>query len=158
MKLEAIVEIPAGSTNKYEHDKAKNELVLDRPLNQPIPYNYGYIPGTLCEDGDPLDVFILTDTIIYPLTRVKIEPIAVLRCTDGGLGDDKIIATLVGDCRGYEHMGTSVINHYLETYKEGFIIVGSGGKREAEKVYEDSVKLFNKDHAFQVQDLHTRIR
>lgn len=145
MILEAIIEIPMGDTNKYEHDKSKNQLVLDRPLNQPIPYNYGYIPGTLCEDKDPLDIFVLTDSHIYPLTRVKVEILSVLKCIDNGSSDDKIIATLVGDCHGYEHMGTAIIEHYLETYKTGFQIVGRGDKEEAVKIYEESVRVFEEE-------------
>ena len=140
MRIKAIIEIPAGSLHKYEYDKDSGILVLDRPLNQPIPYNYGYIPGTLCEDGDPLDVFVLTDSAIYPLTQVNIEILSVLKCRDNGSSDDKIIATLVGDSRGYEHMGTAIIKSYLETYKTGFEIIESGDKEEAIRTYEKSIQ------------------
>jgi inorganic pyrophosphatase len=139
MRINAIIEMPAGSIHKYEVDKKTGGLVLDRPLNQPIPHNYGYISDTLCEDGDPLDVFVLTDTSIYPLTKVRIEILSVLKCLDNGQRDDKIIATLVGDCNGYEHMGIASIQNYLETYKTGFQIIGFGDKEEAIKVYNESM-------------------
>lgn len=140
MIIKAIIEIPAGSILKYEHDKKTGLLVLDRPLNQPIPYNYGYIPGTLCEDGDPLDIFILTDMAIYPLTEISAEIISVLKCNDNGSSDDKIIATLVGDFRGHRDMGIAVIKSYLETYKSGFEIMEFGDKEEAIRVYEKSIE------------------
>ena len=142
MEVEAIIEMPARSIFKYEKNKSKDELVLDRPLNQPVPYNYGFIPDSLSEDSDPLDLFLLTDEPIYPLTKIKANIIGVLKCIDNGIRDDKLIATLVGDCRGYETMGTAVIKKYLETYKEGFIVLEMGDKEEAIKIYEKSVKTF----------------
>ena len=157
MQLTAIIEIPAGSIHKYEQDKSTGELVLDRPLNQPVPHNYGFIPGTLCDDGDALDVFVLTDTPIYPLSKVKVNIIGVLKCTDNGKSDDKIIATLVGDCSGYETMGTSIIKHYLETYKTGFTVNSQGETEEALKVYEDSVALLEKHKKNSEQEIHTWI-
>lgn len=151
MELTAIIEIPAGSIHKYEKDKSTGELVLDRPLNQPVPHNYGFIPETLCDDGDPLDIFVLTDTPIYPLSRVKVSIIGVLKCIDNGQADDKLIATLVGDCSGYETMGTDIIRNYLETYKKGFTVLEKGDKEAAVKVYEDSVKML-KDWQQKVAD------
>ena len=142
MKLKAIIEIPAGSRFKYEHHGGQNPLVLDRPLNQAIPYNYGYIPNTLEDDGDALDLFVLTDLPIYPLTAVTVEIVSVIKCMDNGQRDDKIIATLVGDCNGYETMGTAVIHRYLESYKTGFEIIGVGNKEEAIQIYEESLKRY----------------
>ena len=143
MILTAVVEIPMNSTFKYEIDKSTGQLCLDRPLNQPIPYNYGFIPGTLSEDSDPIDVFVLTDTPIHPLTKVSVQLIGVIKGEDGGKRDDKLIATIVGDCRGYETMGLAVIQSYLESYKTGFKILGPVGDAvEAAKIYDDSVKLY----------------
>lgn len=142
MKIKAIVEMPANSTFKYEQDKETGTLKLDRPLNQPVPYNYGFFPGTLEKDGDPLDVFVLTDTPIYPLTAAEVEIVGVIKGEDNGQEDNKILATLVGDYRGFYEMGTSVINRYLETYKEGFKITGFGGKEEAIAIYEEATKAF----------------
>lgn len=142
MVLTAIIEIPQGSYYKYEQDKVDGLLTLDRPLNQPIPYNYGYVPNTLCEDGDPLDIFVMTEDPIHPLTKVKAIPVAVLKCTDNGVSDDKIIAILEGD--KFAERGVSIICHYLETYKTGFVIKETCDAEEAMKVYEESVALLEK--------------
>src|SRR5437868_11382710 len=96
-KVEAIVEIPKGSFYKYEIDKDDGNLVLDRPMNQSIPYNYGFIPETLCGDGDPLDVFIVSYHPIPPLTKVEVVIVGVLKCIDNGEEDDKIIAMIAGE-------------------------------------------------------------
>lgn len=143
MQVTMITEMPQGERFKYEMNKSTKRLKLDRPLNQPVPYNYGFIEWTLEEDGDPIDCFVLTDIPIYPLTEVQVELIGVLKCKDNGVQDNKLIATLVGDCRGYEEMGIAVIKKYLETYKEGFEILGLEGKDEAVKVYEESVRAYS---------------
>lgn len=143
MKIQMVVEMPQGSTWKYEKG-GFNGLKLDRPLNQPVPYNYGYCPDTLCEDSDPIDIFLLTDAPIYPLTTVDVELVGVIKCIDGGKRDDKLIAVVCKDCNGYNHMGTGIIKHYLETYKEGFEVVGDGDKEEAIKIYKESQKLWEK--------------
>jgi inorganic pyrophosphatase len=140
MKITAVVEIPQGSCYKYEVDKETGALTIDRPLNQPVPYNYGFIPNTLCDDGDALDVFVMTEDPIVPLTRVKIVPVAVLKCTDNGKGDDKIIATLEGD--PYPESGISIISTYLTSYKTGFVVNSIGDEEEAKKVYKASVHSF----------------
>src|ERR1700678_1340931 len=141
MKIEVVVEIPMGSTWKFEKG-GRYGLKLDRPLNQPVPYSYGFVPNTLCEDSDPIDCFLLTDAALPPLVTVDAEIIGVIKCLDGGKRDDKLIAVVVNDCRGYETMGTGIIKHYLETYKIGFEIIEECGRDEAIKVYEDSVKAY----------------
>lgn len=143
MELMAIIEIPAGSTFKYEHDKETNSLVLDRPLNQPVPFNYGYFDATLCDDGDPLDIFILSSAPIYPLARVKIEIVGVLKCEDGGYQDDKILAYIVGDKQHGYDLASSEIENYLKTYKPGFEVLGLGNKEEAIEIYNKSVEDYN---------------
>jgi inorganic pyrophosphatase len=139
----AVVEIPQGSYYKYEQDKKDGSLVLDRPLNQPVPYNYGFIPGTLCGDGDPLDVFILSDDPIYPLTKVRVTLVGVLRCTDNGHEDDKLLAVIAGE---KEHTsGMHIIMRYLQTYKTGFVINEVGDKDKALEVYNNSVEMYEQD-------------
>jgi inorganic pyrophosphatase len=119
MLITAIIEMPQGTSLKYEVDKQTGQLLLDRPLNQSIPYNYGFIPKTLCGDGDPLDIFVVCDEPIYPLTKLNVEIVGALHCTDNGDLDDKIVAHLVGDTR--PHMfGLRLIQNYLETYKKDF--------------------------------------
>ena len=95
----AVVEIPKGSKNKYELDKETGFLKLDRTLYTATHYpaNYGFIPRTFADDGDPLDVLVLCDEPIYPMTLVDVYPIGVVRMIDGGKLDDKIIALPCND-------------------------------------------------------------
>ncbi len=90
----AVIEIPKGSKNKYELDKDTGLLRLDRVLytSTHYPANYGFIPRTYADDGDPLDVLVICAEPINPLTLVQVYPIGVMRMLDGGRLDDKIIA------------------------------------------------------------------
>lgn len=89
-----IVEITKGSKKKYELDKETGYMILDRILytSTHYPANYGFIPHTLADDGDPLDVLILTTEDIDPLVMVRCYPIGVITMLDGGKKDEKIIA------------------------------------------------------------------
>lgn len=93
-EFSAVIEIPKGSSCKYELDKATGLLKLDRVLYTATHYpaNYGFIPRTFADDGDPLDVLVLGDVSVYPLTLVRVRPIGVMRMLDSGAIDDKIIA------------------------------------------------------------------
>src|SRR5690242_17202926 len=92
-----IVEIPKGSKNKYELDKETGLLRLDRVLHSAVHYpaDYGFIPRTFCDDGDPLDVLVLSQEPVYPLTIVAARPIGVMRMRDDKGTDDKIVAVSV---------------------------------------------------------------
>ena len=94
-----VVEIPKGSKNKYELDKATGFLKLDRVLYSAVHYpaDYGFIPRTYCDDGDPLDVLVLGQEPVYPLTVVQARAVGVMRMRDDKGIDDKIIAVSVGD-------------------------------------------------------------
>ena len=95
----AVIEIPKGSKCKYELDKYTGILQLDRILytSTHYPANYGFIPRTYADDGDPLDVLVLCSEPIYPLTLIRVYPIGVMRMLDGGKMDDKIIAVPFSD-------------------------------------------------------------
>lgn len=95
----AVIEIPKGSKCKYELDKHTGILQLDRILytSTHYPANYGFIPRTYADDGDPLDVLVLCSEPIYPLTLIRVYPIGVMRMLDGGKMDDKIIAVPFSD-------------------------------------------------------------
>ena len=95
----AVIEIPKGSKCKYELDKHTGILQLDRILytSTHYPANYGFIPHTYADDGDPLDVLVLCSEPIYPLTLIRVYPIGVMRMLDGGKMDDKIIAVPFSD-------------------------------------------------------------
>lgn len=90
----AVIEIPKGSKIKYELDKETGLIKLDRILytSTHYPANYGLIPRTYADDGDPLDVLLLCSETLYPMTLVRCYPIGVIRMIDSGRHDDKIIA------------------------------------------------------------------
>lgn len=94
-----IIEIPRGSTNKYELDKETGLLRLDRALYSAVHYpaDYGFIPRTYCDDGDPLDVLVLSQEPVYPLTIVEARAIGVMRMRDEKGTDDKIVAVSIHD-------------------------------------------------------------
>ena len=123
----ACIEISAGSRNKYELDKNTGLLKLDRILytSTHYPANYGFIPKTYAEDNDPLDVLILCNESIIPLTIVECKPIGVMHMVDNGQADDKIIAVCVHDpfYKDYESIGdlpahvSEEIKHFFKVYK-----------------------------------------
>jgi inorganic pyrophosphatase len=94
-----VIEIPKGSKVKYELDKPSGLLKVDRILYSSVHYpaNYGFIPRSYCEDGDPLDVLLLCNEPVAPLTIATARPIGVMHMLDQGKKDDKIIAVLTDD-------------------------------------------------------------
>ena len=99
--VNAIVEIPKDSTVKYEIDKKTGLLKLDRYMYSAVHYpaDYGFVPRTLWEDGDPLDIFIITHRATFPLTLCQAKVIGVVRMIDSNEKDDKIIAVHAQDPR-----------------------------------------------------------
>ena len=98
-EVTAVVEIPSGSRNKYELDKATGLMKLDRVLYSAVHYpgDYGLIPRTLHEDGDPLDVLVLVKEQTFPGCLIDVRPLGVLRMSDRGEPDDKILAVALRD-------------------------------------------------------------
>lgn len=97
--FKAVIEIPKGSKTKYELDKETGLVKLDRVLftSTHYPHNYGFIPLTYCDDGDPLDVLVLCSEVLFPLTSLTVRPIGVLDMVDNGKRDSKIIGVSVDD-------------------------------------------------------------
>lgn len=95
----AVIEIPKGSKKKYELDKQTGMIILDRILytSTHYPANYGFIPRTYGDDGDPLDVLVLCSEALEPLTLVRCYPIGYISMTDCGKNDEKIIAIPFSD-------------------------------------------------------------
>lgn len=126
-RFDAIIEIPKGCKAKYEIDKATGLLRLDRILytSTVYPANYGFIPRTLADDGDPLDVLVLCGDSIYPMTLVKCRPIGVINMLDGGMNDEKVIAVPVNDptynnYRDVKELPAHIYEemmHFFEVYK-----------------------------------------
>ncbi len=126
--VNAIIEIPRDSQLKYELEKESGILKLDRFLYSAVHYpgDYGFIPQTLWEDGDPMDIIILTNKPVYPLTLVSARVIGVIRMIDNNELDDKIVAVYDRDPRYSEYKSLKDIpkhivvelKHFFETYKE----------------------------------------
>ena len=97
--FKAIIEIPKGSSNKYELDKGSGMLKLDRVLSSAVyyPANYGFIPQTLAEDDDPLDVLVYSTVEIPPMTLCQARAVGLMTMIDQGHPDHKIIAVLCQD-------------------------------------------------------------
>lgn len=97
--VNAIIEIPKGSRAKYEIDKASGLIKLDRVLrgSMAYPLHYGIIPQSLFDDGDPLDIMVLMQVTVVPLTLVSCRVIGVMRMIDQGVADDKILAVAEND-------------------------------------------------------------
>ena len=127
-KFTAVVEISKGSRNKYELDKESGLLMLDRVLftSTHYPANYGFVPLTLSQDGDPLDVFIYCTQEILPMSLVECRPIGAIDMIDNNQIDTKIIAVPVGDpTYSNYHEITDLpphlvdeLMHFLRVYKE----------------------------------------
>jgi inorganic pyrophosphatase len=104
-----VIEVPMGSKNKYELDKTSGLLRLDRVLYSAVVYpaNYGFVPRSYCDDGDPLDVLVFGQEAVYPLTLVDVRAIGVMHMRDEKGVDDKLLAVAISDpaFADYHHFG-----------------------------------------------------
>lgn len=152
----AVIEIPKGCGDKYELDKETGMLKLDRVLYTATHYpaNYGFIPRTYAGDNDPLDVLVICQESVYPLTLIECYPIGVLKMIDSDEQDEKIIAIAKNDpylnCyKDIEELPKQIsdeLMHFFEVYKqlEGkkTTVDKMYGKEEAEKIIEESIKNY----------------
>lgn len=123
-----IVEIPKNSSNKYEYDPELGVFRLDRSLYSPMHYpgDYGFVPGTLAEDGDPLDVLALVDEPSYPGILIAVRPVGMLKMMDQQAADAKILAVAtrnprfdpIEDIEGMAPHNLREIEHFFTIYKE----------------------------------------
>ncbi|MCI8488374.1 inorganic diphosphatase [Pumilibacter intestinalis] len=123
-----VIEIPKGYKQKYELDKETGLLILDRILytSTHYPANYGLIPRTLSDDGDPLDVLVLCSESLEPLSMVRCYPIGVITMLDNGSSDEKIIAIPFSDPTYNEYKDISELpkhifdemRHFFSVYKQ----------------------------------------
>ena len=121
--LNVLIEIPAGSKNKYEFDKDLNAFALDRVLSSSVqyPYDYGFVPNTLADDGDPLDGMVIMDQPTFPGCVIPARPIGMLIMVDGGDLDEKILCVPAKDPR-YTNVKTlaDIAPHRLDEIAEFF--------------------------------------
>jgi inorganic pyrophosphatase len=129
--VNVIIEVPIGGEPiKYEMDKAAGTLVVDRFLHTPMRYpgNYGFVPHTLSEDGDPIDVLVANTRPIVPGAVINVRPIGVLKMVDDAGGDEKILAVPTPKLtKRYEHVVNYTdlptitieqVQHFFEHYKD----------------------------------------
>ena len=126
--INAIIEIPKGSSNKYEYDKKLNIFRLDRTLYSPVHYPgaYGFIPQTHSEDGDPLDVVVIVEHDTFPGCLIEVRPVGVLVMRDDMGLDHKILAVPVNDPRmrdvhGLQHLARhylAEVDYFFQIYKD----------------------------------------
>jgi len=158
--INVIIEIPSGSKDKYELDKETGLIMLDRVLEVSMSYpgNYGFIPRTLCDDEDPLDVILLTHSPLHPGILVKVRPVGMLHMIDGGKNDEKILAVPADDPRFAEIKDLKdvskgfldEIHHFFSRYKDlrkSKVKIGSWeNARKAKKVINESIERYNKNY------------
>ena len=121
--INVLIEIPGGSKNKYEFDKDMNAFALDRVLFASVkyPYDYGFVPNTLADDGDPLDGMVMMDEPTFPGCVIAARPIGMLLMIDGGDRDEKILCVPAEDPR-YNQVKSlgDLAPHRLEEIAEFF--------------------------------------
>ncbi len=156
----AVVEITKGSKKKYELDKATGMIILDRVLFTAThyPMNYGFIPRTLADDGDPLDVLILCSESIDPSVLVRCYPIGVVRMRDCGANDEKIIAipfgdptyTMYKDIKDLPKHIFDELKHFFSVYKElegkSTVVNDVGNAEEAIETIQYTINNYKKKY------------
>lgn len=157
-KFVACIEISAGSKNKYELDKETGLLRLDRILytSTHYPANYGFIPHTYAGDKDPLDVLVICNEVIVPMTLVDCYPIGVIKMMDQGEVDEKIIAIcehdpIYSNYHSMEELPPHIfdeIQHFFRVYKtlenKETSVDSCEGKEEAKKVLQQAIDNYNR--------------
>ena len=155
----AIIEAPKGSKTKYELDKATGMIRVDRILYSSVQYpaNYGFIPRTYCEDHDPLDVLVLGQEPVAPLSIMRAKPIGLMKMLDHGEADDKIIAVHADDPE-YAHYESidelpphrmTEVKRFFEDYKvleeKNVVVEDFFGKKEALQTILTSMNQYEKE-------------
>ena len=158
-----VIEVPIGGEPiKYELDEASGALFVDRFLYTPMrfPGNYGFVPHTLADDGDPIDVLVANTRPLFPSAIINVRPIGVLKMTDDAGGDEKIIAVPSSRLtRRYAHIthysdlpdiAVQQIQHFFEHYKDlepgkWVKVIGWGGAEEARQLIRDAMSRADKE-------------
>ena len=153
-----IIEIPKGSKNKYELDKETGLLRLDRVLYSAVyyPADYGFLPRTYCDDGDPLDALVLSQEPVHPLTIVEARAIGVMRMRDEKGIDDKILAVSVKDPAFADYTDKAQlpphllreVKRFFEDYKvlehKQLVVEDLQGPAEALAIINEALELYRR--------------
>ena len=154
-----IIEIPAGSKVKYELDKSSGLLRVDRILYSAVyyPANYGFVPRTYCDDGDPLDILVYAQEPIVPLAIIQAKVIGVMRMRDDKGEDDKLVAVSahdpeyadVADVTALPQQRMRQLRRFFEDYKalenKRVVVRVPQGRREALGVLRAAMRLYNRN-------------
>jgi inorganic pyrophosphatase len=155
----AIIEIPTGSKVKYELDKKSGLLLVDRILFSAVHYpaNYGFVPRTYCDDGDPLDVLVLCSEQIQPLAIMRAKIIGVMKMRDDKGEDDKLIAVHADDPNYSDYSDVSEIpshrlrelQRFFQDYKilenKKVLVDAPQGRSEGLEVLRSAIRLYERD-------------
>lgn len=157
-KFNVYIEVPSGSRNKYELDKESGLIKLDRVLYSPMHYpgDYGFIPQTYWEDGDPVDVLVLSHHPVISGCLMEVRPIGVLEMVDSGEKDDKVICVPIEDPKFTQvksmkdipsHQKKEII-HFFEVYKhlqnKKVVVKGILDKKDAIDVVSKGISMYKK--------------
>jgi len=159
-RINALIEIPKGSRAKYEIDKESGLIKLDRVIYSSMyyPLNYGFIPQTLGEDHDPLDVVVLTQVTVVPMCLIPCKVIGVMQMIDHGEADDKIIAVAqddpsvshIQDVKDLPDHLRNELKHFFENYKtlENKVVKVDEffSKDKAEQIINASIARYNETY------------
>ncbi len=157
-EFQAVIEIPKGSKVKYELDKENGLIRVDRVLYSSViyPANYGFIPQTLGEDHDPLDVLVIMAEPVVPLSILRVRPIGVMNMLDQGENDEKIICIHLDDPEYRDFTSISELPHhrldelqrffkdYKKLEKKEVVVEDFQGPEDARKVVHKSMRLYQK--------------
>lgn len=158
--VHGIIEIPKGGRNKYEYSKQLGDYVLDRVLHSPLSYpgEYGFIPQTLYDDGDPMDIIVLLNERTFPGCIIRARPIGLLRMIDSGEQDDKILSVACDDPHheGYKDLSDvpeptrREIVQFFETYKDldegkDVTVEGWSDRQAAREATNRSIQIYRDD-------------
>lgn len=168
--VNAIIEIPQNSKAKYELDKESGLLKLDRVLFSAVHYpaNYGFIPRTLSDDGDPLDILVICSVEVDPLCIIEAKVIGMMQMIDDNEKDEKIISVAENDV-SVEHVNElddlpphsmTQLQRFFEDYKKlehkHVVVERIFGKKEAYQFIHDSIKRYKKKYCTEINEKQSK--